>query len=159
MPTSAWRKVTFMMSSGKLMRSGSLVVLGIIILEAIVSLIARWPYQFNGPGAPDSVWPDFINNGTALAPPLVLIVVLALLTLGVHLSAWVQSLSGILLAVLALVMIVGAAGELLSPTSPDVPRAIQLIGGATNASLAVALLATTVGWLVARRRAKVMSRA
>ena len=148
-----------MKSSGRLMKSGSVVVLGIIILEAIVSLIARWPYQFNGPGAPDSVWPDFINNGTALAPPLVLVVVLALLTLGVHLSGLIQLISGILLAVLALAMIVGAAGELLSPASPDVPRAVQLIGGAVNAALAVALLATTVGWLVARRRAKVVFRA
>lgn len=32
------------------MQSGSLVVLGVIILEAIVSLIPRWPYQFNGQG-------------------------------------------------------------------------------------------------------------
>lgn len=91
------------------------------------------------------MWPDFINNGTALAPPLVLIMVLALFTLGVHLSGWIQLLSGILLAVLALVMIVGAAGELMAPASPDVPRAVQLTGGA-NAALAAALFATPVGW-------------
>ena len=147
-----------MKSSGRLMQSGSLVVLGVIILEAIVSLIAHWPYQFNGPGAPDSVWPDFINNGTALAPPLVLIIVLALLTWGVHLSGRIQLVSAILLAVLALVMIVGAMGELTAPASPDVPRAVQLAGG-VNAVLAVALLVTTVRWLVARRRAKVVSSA
>ena len=105
------------------------------------------------------MWPDVINNGTALAPPLVLIVVLAFLTLGVHRSGWIQLLSGILLAVIALVMTVGAAGELIAPASPDVPRAVQLIGGAVNAALAAALLATTVGWLVARRRAKAVSRA
>ncbi len=147
-----------MKSSGRLMQSTSLVVLGVIVVEAIISLIARWPYQFNGPGARGSVWPDFINNGTALAPPLVLIIVLALLTWGVHLSGWIQLPSGILLAVLALVMIVGAAGELMSPASPDVPRGVQLLGW-VNAALAAALLATTVRWLLTRRHATVVSSA
>ncbi|HWU57267.1 MAG TPA: hypothetical protein VN045_01010 [Microbacteriaceae bacterium] len=148
-----------MKSTTRLMRAGSLAVLGVIILEAVVSLIARWPYQFNGPGSPDSVWQDFISNGTALAPPLVLIVVLALITWGVHRSGTIQIVAGILLAVLALVMIVGAAGELLAPASADVPRAVQLIGGALNAALAIGLFVVTLRWLVARRRARVVARA
>ncbi|MEO6827153.1 MAG: hypothetical protein ABI255_07220 [Microbacteriaceae bacterium] len=136
------------------MQTCSLVVLIVIVIEAVLSLIARWPYQFGGPGNPDAVWSDFISHGTALSPPMFLIVVLAVLTLGVRLRGWVQLISGILLAVLSLAMTIGAAGELLSPTSADVPWVIQFVGSAINAVLAVALLAITAMWLVTRWRAR-----
>ncbi len=148
-----------MKALGRSMQLCSLVVLGVIVLEAVISLVARWPYQFNGPGAPESVWPDFINNGTALAPPLVLIIVLALLAGGVHLAGWIQLLCSILLVLLAVVLVVGAAGEVVASASPDVPRAAQLIGGGVNVAISATLLVATLGWLVARRQGNAVPRA
>jgi hypothetical protein len=53
-------------------------VLAIIVVEAVVSIAAGWPHQFAGKGQPDHVLAEFVGSGTALAPPLVMVVLLAL---------------------------------------------------------------------------------
>jgi hypothetical protein len=39
-------------------------------LEAVVSILARWPYQFTGHGDSDRMAQDFLCFGTLLALPL-----------------------------------------------------------------------------------------
>ncbi|MGH3673853.1 MAG: hypothetical protein ACRDSH_25000, partial [Pseudonocardiaceae bacterium] len=61
------------------------VVTGVIIIEAIISIAARWPNQFGGHGHRDRVFAEFAGtNGTALAPPLTLLVILAVIAVALQ---------------------------------------------------------------------------
>jgi hypothetical protein len=46
-----------------------LVFFGYGVLAAVVTIVARWPAQFGGPGDPAHVAQEFISRGTAAAPP------------------------------------------------------------------------------------------
>jgi hypothetical protein len=39
------------------------------VLGAVVSVLARWPHQFDGHGDRRHMVADFVSSGTALAPP------------------------------------------------------------------------------------------
>ncbi len=119
------------------------VVLAIILVEAVVSIVARWPHQFGGSGDPHHMFQEFVTNGTALAPPL--FIVAGLLVVAAFIGR--QDRWGLVLTVFAVVlggiMVIGSLGEALAAATPDVPRAVQIVGGLINvtASVLVFLLA------------------
>jgi hypothetical protein len=116
-------------------------VLAVVVVEAVVSIAARWPHQFGGHGRPDEVGADFVTGGgTALAPPLWLVVLLAVVTLGVQAGPRGRIAATVLLLPAAAVLTVGALGEALAPAGPDVPRAAQLTGGVVGVALSLLLL-------------------
>jgi hypothetical protein len=129
-------------------------VLLLIAVEAVVSIAAGWPHQFNGSGDPHRVLAEFPASGTALAPPVFVIVVLALVAAGLQRSGAVRTVATALVVPLAVVMAVGSAGEALAPATPDVPRSVQLVGGGLDALLSVVLLVLAVLALVEGRRAR-----
>ena len=55
------------MSAKSGLRVAALTVLGIIVIEAGISLAARWPHQFAGRGDRSRMLADFAGSGTALA--------------------------------------------------------------------------------------------
>jgi uncharacterized membrane protein len=116
-------------------------VLAMVVVEAVVSIAARWPHQFAGHGRPDQVGADFVaGGGTALAPPLWLVVLLAVVALGVHAGPRRRIAATALLLPVAAVLTVGALGEALATAGPDVPRAAQLAGGVVGVALSLLLL-------------------
>ena len=129
-------------------------VLLLIAVEAVVSIAAGWPHQFNGSGDPDRVLAEFPSSGTALAPPLFVVVVLVLVAAGLQRPGPVRTLATVLTLPLAVLMAVGSAGEALAPATPDVPRSVQLIGGGLDSLLSVALLVQAALALVEGRRAR-----
>lgn len=134
-------------------------VLAVIAVEAVVSVAARWPHQFGGPGRPDRVGADFVTSGgTALAPPLLLVVLLAVVALGVQAGSRWRIAATVLLLPVAAVLTVGALGEALAPATPDVPRAAQLAGGAVGAVLSLALLLLAGAALVEAWRGRAADR-
>lgn len=51
------------------------------VLGALVSILAKWPAHFGGPGDPTNVLTEFFSRGTALAPPPVAMLVFGGLTM------------------------------------------------------------------------------
>jgi hypothetical protein len=131
-------------SSMRALRIGVPVLVLVIAAEAVLSVVAGWPYQFGGHGNPHQVLADFATHGTALAPPLFLFVPLVLVALGLQLSRIWRVAAAILLVPVAALMTVGAAGEALAAATPDVPRVVQIVGGAADTILSAAMLITAV---------------
>ncbi len=137
-----------MRSSMRALRIGVPVIVVVIAAEAVLSIVASWPYQFGGHGDPHQVLADFASHGTALAPPLFLLVPLVIVALGLQLSLGWRVAAAILLVPVAAIMTVGAAGEAFAAATPDVPRAVQIVGGGVDAILSLAMLITAVVALV-----------
>ena len=135
----------------KRLRIAVTVVLTIVIIGAVVSIAERWPHQFGGHGDPDQMVTDFIATGTALAPPLPIIVVLAVVaaTMG-RVDRWGFVATAAVLP-LAILMIVGAAGEGLAAPTTQVPRAVQWLDGAWGVAASVLLLVLAIASLRERR--------
>jgi hypothetical protein len=134
--------------SMRALRVGVPILVVVIAAEAVLSIVAGWPYQFGGQGDPHKVLSDFASHGTALAPPLFLLVPLVIVALGLQLSRGWRVAAAILLVPLAAIMTVGAAGETLAAATPDVPRAVQIVGGGLDTVLSVAMLITAVAAIV-----------
>lgn len=134
------------------------VVLALILVEAIISIAARWPHQFNGHGRSDQVLSNFIGSGgTALAPPLWLVVLLALAGAGLYARGVLRTVATVVVALLAVILTVGVLGELFAPATPDVPRAAQLVGGVVDLACCLALLVLAVTALVQSRRSRALA--
>jgi hypothetical protein len=129
-------------------------VFALTVAAAAVSLVARWPYQFGGHGSRDHMLSDFLQSGTALAPPLVVLIIFGLSALLVRRrDAW-GSAGCALVALLAVLMAAGSLGEAFARATPDVPRAVQVCSGAFGCTAALVLATLAVASLRERRAAR-----
>jgi len=90
----------------KRLRLVALFLLGVMVVSTIVAIINKLPYEVGGTGDPNTVAADFITRGTAISPPLLILLVLLLcagLTLRRDWIATVGVVGIILIGVLALV--------------------------------------------------------
>lgn len=137
------------------LRTAVPAVLALIVVEAVVSIAARWPHQFNGAGRRDEVLADFLGGGgTALAPPLWLVLVLAVVGAGLYLRGVPRVVATVLLVPVVAVLTVGVLGEVLAGPTPDVPRAVQLLGGVVDGLCCLTLLGLAVASLATMRRVR-----
>jgi len=128
-------------------------VVVVIAVEAIVSIAARWPYQWGGHGDPDKVLSEFVGHGgTALAPPLFLLVLLALVALGVQRRDRWGTVATVVLVPVSAILAVGAAGEATATPTADVSRAVLVAGGIFGTVVSLGLLALAVASLVVDRQ-------
>ncbi len=125
-------------------------VLAVMIVELIVSLLAHWPHQFGGHGDPHHMIQQFVSNGTALAPPLVLMIALAVVGLVAGRDDRWGLAGAVLMIPIGALLVMGSVGEFLAAASPDVPRAVQLGIGPLDVALSALLLVLAV-WDVTRR--------
>jgi len=127
-----------------MLRRSTLAVFAFVCIEAIVSILARWPHQFTGQGNPDRVPREFLYLGTLLAPPLPLLLLFGLSALLTGKEDRLGFIATLGMIPMLAVMAVGSLGEALSAPSPDVPRSTQLAGGLFGALLflALAMIAT-----------------
>jgi len=126
-------------------------VLAVLIVAAVVSIAATWPHQFAGHGNPHTMLQDFVNSGTALAPPALPLVVLAVAAFAARRRDVWRSVAAAVLVLLGVLLVVGALGEALAARSPDVPAAAQLASGVLGSVTGV-ILATVAGMSLATRR-------
>ena len=129
------------------------VLLVVMVVGAIVSIVAGWPAQFGGEGDPDAVASEFLTRGTALAPPLIPLLLFALCAFGARRDdrwAMIATIGAVLLAV---VFVIGSLGEAFASPTPDVPRAALLTSGVIGALLSLSVIATGVAHLRERRMA------
>lgn len=126
------------------------IVFAWVCAEAAVSILAHWPYQFTGQGTPNQMLRDFVFSGTVLAPPLPLLLVFGATTVFVGREDRLGAIANAAMIAACAVMAVGSLGEVLAPTSPDVPRAVQLAGGVLGVVVFVALAAVALKALAER---------
>lgn len=141
-----------MRSPTRALRLAVPAVLAIIVVEAVVSIAAGWPHQFGGHGVPNQTLEEFPANGTALAPPLFLVLLLVLIAVAVQAKGVWGTVGTALLVPVAAIMVVGAAGELVAAPTPDVPSAVRVFGGVLDTLLSLVLLVLAVSALVERWR-------
>lgn len=126
-------------------------VLAIVIVELVITLAARWPLGTGRHGDPHRMLSDFVSNGTALAPPLFIVIALLVLAAGVQRADRLGTAATVLLVPLAAVMAVGAAVDAGATVNPRVPTAAQLVGGIVDVALSLLLLALAIAALVTSR--------
>jgi hypothetical protein len=130
---------------------------GLLCVEAVVSILAQWPYQFLGPGSSDRVPQDFALMGTLLAPPLPLLIAFGVAAFLVGRKDRVGLIATLLMVPACAVIALGSFGEALAPGSPNVPREVQVGGGILGGILFLALLGAAAWAAQARRRAHYFS--
>lgn len=138
------------MRSAQALRVAAPVVLLVVIVEAAVSLARRWPHRFGGVGDPRHMMRDFVTGGTALAPPLIAIVVLAVLCVGLQAGPRVRFWSTVVMVPLSIVMIAGAFGEMVA-TNPLEPTQVRWGAGVLGVALSVLLLVLAAASLISTR--------
>ena len=94
---------------------------------AAVSIALNWPSQFDGVGTDASE--EFATRGTALAPPLLPMLVFAA---GIALAArggrW-GTVGIVLVCLMCTLFLVGSIGELAADPTADVPQAVLVASG------------------------------
>ena len=130
------------------------VVVALSCIAALVSIWARWPHQFGGHGDPDHMLADFVSSGTALAPPLFILVVFAVAALQVRRTDLWGSVACVVIIALSALMIVASLGEAMAGHTPDVPRAVQVISGASGTVAGALLALLSLGSLRQRHLAR-----
>lgn len=118
---------------------------------SFVSILARWPYQFTGPGSPGQVPEESLLLGTLLGPPIALLVLFGVAVLLASRADGTGFVATVTLVPVLLTMVVGSIGEAASPRSPDVPHPVQLWGGLIGAAVYLGLFAAVI-WTLHRRR-------
>lgn len=105
------------------------IVVGLSVVAAVVSILARWPHQFGGHGDRQHMLADFAGSGTALAPPLAFLVLFAVASLVIRRSDVWGTVACVVLIAISASILVGSLGEAFAGRTPDVPRAVQVFSG------------------------------
>lgn len=132
-------------------RSPAIAVLLFAGAGATISILARWPYQFTGPGSPGQVPEESIFLGTLLGPPIALLVLFGGAVLLAPRADRIGFVATVALVPMLLTMVVGSIGEAASPRSPDVPHQVQLWGGLLGAAVYFGFSVAAVRALYERR--------
>lgn len=112
-------------------------------------------YGFGGEGNPDDVWGDFLQGGgTALSPPLLIVVVFGVMILLATRTGWPGKVGAIgltLLAALFLITIIGepTAREVMTPSTMAFPETLLV---AVSLACSVTMLALGIATVMNVRR-------
>ncbi len=111
-------------------------------IETAIAVPERWPAQFGGKGDPTKMATQWITKGTALSPPLFLLVamVVALVLVTFARRRSVAQAGTALAGLVGVIGIIGALGELLAAATPAVPGSVRdaaVIGVALSAVVAI----------------------
>jgi len=133
--------------------SFAVLIFAVWVVGTVVSVVAGWPAQFGGPGNPNNVAGEFLSRGTALSPPLFVMVALAVFVLLARSRRWWGTLGVVGLCLLAVVTFIGSLGEAFAPATPDVPRTVLIASGVLGVIMCPALLYFGTAELIDRARA------
>jgi len=133
----------------------SLSIIGVSIIGFALGAIFYWPSQFVlGDSAGHNVTAGNPIQGNVTSPPLPMWIVLALCAFFARGRHWVGVVAVVVLGLLGVVIINGALGEIYTPPSPFVPRAVLIATGVVYGLLGLALLLSSIADLVDRVRAR-----
>jgi hypothetical protein len=127
----------------------ALATLALQIVLAAISIALNWPSQFDGVGT--DAGDEFATRGTALAPPLVpMVVFAAAIALAVRRDRW-ATVGIVLVCLMCTLFVVGSVGELAAEATDDVPRAVLVASGVVGLVLYGGLLVYGMRQLIGRR--------
>jgi hypothetical protein len=103
------------------------VVLVLQVVLAVVSIAVNWPSQFDGVGT--NAGEEFVTRGTAVAPPLVpMLLFAAALVLAQRGGRW-RTVGLVVICLLCVLFVVGSLGELFAEPTVDVPHWVLVASG------------------------------
>jgi hypothetical protein len=101
----------------------SLSWLAVASLETAIAVVERWPAQFGGSSDPAKISTQWMSKGTALSPPLFLLIAMlvAIVLAAAARRVMVARLAAAIGLLTGLIGVVGSFGELLARATPAVP--------------------------------------
>ena len=125
------------------------------VVGFILAYIFQWPSEFViGEVTEHNVTLADIATGTVTSIPLAPWIVLVVFTLLARSRRWWGTLAVVVLCLLGVVFMIGGYGELSTPPTPYVPRAVLVIAGVVYCVLGLSLLVTGVIDLIDRVRTR-----
>ncbi len=122
--------------------------LGLQVVLAAVSIALNWPSQFDGVGT--DAGEEFATRGTALAPPLLPMLVFAAgIALATRPGRW-GTVGVVLVCLMCTLFVLGSLGELRADPTDDVPGAVLVTSGVLGLVLYGGLLVYGMRRLVKR---------
>lgn len=112
-------------------------------IGTLVAVHKKLPYGLGGHGHPNDVWGDFVSGGgTALSPPLVIVIVFAVLIVLATRRGWVGVVGAVGLALLGLLSVATIIGEplarrVLTPSHVAFPETALVVVSLVGAALMV----------------------
>jgi hypothetical protein len=100
-----------MMMWSKRLRLVVLLVLGVMGISTMFAIINKLPYEVGGTGDPNTVAADFITRGTAISPPLFILLVLLLFAALTLRRGWVGTVGVMGIILLGVVAVVAGLQE------------------------------------------------
>jgi hypothetical protein len=101
-----------------------------------LAVVLRWPGQFAGPGAGQHILLEALVRGTAVSPPVPVVLGLACAVwLGCRRhTGWIVGCAAVVLV--SMVVVVNGLAVAMAPITHGVPRAALVLAGAVSAVLA-----------------------
>ena len=123
------------------------------VVGFILAYVFQWPSEFViGEVTEHNVTLADIATGTVTSIPLAPWIVLVVFTLLARSRRWWGTLAVVVLCLLGVVFMIGGYGELSTPPTPYVPRAVLVMAGVVYCVLGLSLLVTGVIDLIDRVR-------
>ncbi len=123
------------------------------VVGFILAYVFQWPSEFViGEVTEHNVTLADIATGTVTSIPLAPWIVLVVVTLLARSRRWWGTLAVVVLCLLGVVFTIGGYGELSTPPTPRVPRAVLVMAGVVYCVLGLSLLVAGVIDLIDRVR-------
>ena len=125
------------------------------VVGFILAYVFQWPSEFViGEVTEHNVTLADIVTGTVTSIPLAPWIVLVVVTLLARSRRWWGTLAAGVLSLLGVVFMIGGYGEVSTPPTPYVPRAVLVVAGVVYCALGLSLLVTGVIDLIDRVRTR-----
>ncbi len=135
--------------------SVALLICVLSVVGFILAYIFQWPSEFViGEVAEHNVTLADIGSGTVTSLPLAPWIALVVFALLARSRRWWGTLAVVVLCLLGVLFIIGGLGEVFTPPTPYVPRAVLITSGVVAALLGLALLVLGIADLIDRVRAR-----
>ena len=81
------------------------------MISTVFAILNKLPYEFGGTGSPDTVAADSLTHGTAISPPITVLILLAVLAILTSRRGWIGTVAIIGVILLAILFLVAGLGE------------------------------------------------
>lgn len=138
------------MNASRRLAGFAAAVLAANVVAAIVAVVVNLPTQFGKTGT--DAGEDVLTSGTAISAPLLPVVILLVsLLLVLRSDRWAYiGIGGSYLA--ALLVLIGAIGEIAAEGTSDTPKAVLVVSGIVWCAIAVTLVGLATAALIERQR-------
>jgi hypothetical protein len=132
----------------------ALLICVVSVVGFVLAYVFQWPSEFvAGEVTEHDVTLADVGSGTVTSIPLAPWIALVVFALLARSRRWWGTLAVVVLCLLGMLFIIGGLGEVFTPPTPYVPRAVLIAAGVVYVLLGVASLMSGVADLTDRMRA------